>query len=57
VLPGAYRIVLTVDGQDFNQTLRVEVDPDAPPALTAQEEKESELMEEEEEEELDRFDD
>lgn len=30
VPPGMYRVVLTVDGQEFTQALRVEADPNAP---------------------------
>jgi photosystem II stability/assembly factor-like uncharacterized protein len=30
VPPGLYRVVLTVDGKDFTQTVRVEPDPNAP---------------------------
>jgi photosystem II stability/assembly factor-like uncharacterized protein len=36
--PGMYRVVLTVDGQEFTQPLRVEADPDAPTSLLASEE-------------------
>jgi photosystem II stability/assembly factor-like uncharacterized protein len=30
VSPGTYRVVLTVDGKDFSETVRVEPDPNAP---------------------------
>src|SRR5262249_28287247 len=30
VQPGMYRVVLSVDGQDYTQDLRVEADPSAP---------------------------
>lgn len=32
VAPGAYKVVLTVDGKTFNTTVRVENDPNSPPA-------------------------
>jgi hypothetical protein len=28
--PGAYRVVMTVDGQDFSTTVRIEADPNVP---------------------------
>ena len=49
-LPGPYRIVLDVDGQKFWQTVRVELDPNAPATIAADEEG-WELDEEEEEKE------
>jgi photosystem II stability/assembly factor-like uncharacterized protein len=42
VTTGAYRVVLTVDGKELSQTVRVEADPDAPPSLLAEEGKEDE---------------
>jgi hypothetical protein len=33
VLPGTYRVVLTVDGQEYTQTVRVEADPVQPAVL------------------------
>ena len=52
--PGTYRVVLTVDGQEFTQTVRIEPDPDAP--VTADEETlvDQEDTDEEEEERRDR---
>jgi photosystem II stability/assembly factor-like uncharacterized protein len=35
--PGMYRVVLTVDGKEFTQSLRVEADPSAPTSLIAEE--------------------
>ena len=35
---GMYRVVLSVDGQDLTQDLRIEVDPLATPTITADEE-------------------
>jgi hypothetical protein len=32
--PGIYRVVLTVDGQEFTQTVQIERDPNAPATLT-----------------------
>ena len=51
--PGNYRIVLTVDGKEYSQTVRVDPDPNLPPGQIAEEEL---VMpeEEEEEEETDR---
>jgi len=37
---GTYRVVLTVDGQEQSQGLRVEVDPLASPQITADEDEE-----------------
>jgi hypothetical protein len=56
VPPGLYRIVLSVDGKDYAQTLRVEPDPSLPLAeqLAAdegQEQDSDEMIEEEEGEE------
>jgi hypothetical protein len=34
--PGMYRVVLTVDGQEFTQPLRIEADPSSPGALIAE---------------------
>jgi hypothetical protein len=34
--PGAYRVVLTVDGKEFSQKLRVEPDPVVADALMAE---------------------
>ena len=42
VSPGTYRVVLTVDGKELAQALRVEADPDAPASLLAEEGKEAE---------------
>jgi hypothetical protein len=38
VAPGTYRVVLTVDGQAFTQTLRVDADPNLPPGQVMVEE-------------------
>jgi photosystem II stability/assembly factor-like uncharacterized protein len=49
VPPGTYRVVLTVDGKDYAQTVRVEPDPNAPaPEIAADEadEEDEELLEE-----------
>jgi photosystem II stability/assembly factor-like uncharacterized protein len=59
VSPGTYRVVLTVDGKELTQALRVEADPDAPASLLAEEGKEVEKEpgdedEEEEEERMER---
>jgi photosystem II stability/assembly factor-like uncharacterized protein len=35
--PGTYRVVLTVDGKEFMQTLRIEADPNAPTRIFAEE--------------------
>lgn len=40
VPPGTYRIVLSVDGKEFSQTVRVEADPTAPAGTLAMEEEE-----------------
>ncbi len=37
---GSYKLVLTVDGQEFTQTIRVEADPNVPPTLAADQEAE-----------------
>jgi photosystem II stability/assembly factor-like uncharacterized protein len=37
VSPGAYRLVLTVDGKELSQVVRVEPDPDTPAGLLAEE--------------------
>ena len=37
-VPGMYRVVLTVDGQEYNQGLRIEADPTMPPPIVAAEE-------------------
>jgi hypothetical protein len=37
-VPGMYRVVLVVDGQEFAQGLRVEADPTMPPPTIAVEE-------------------
>jgi hypothetical protein len=36
VNPGTYRVVLTVDGKEMSQNVRVEADPDAPPSVLAE---------------------
>jgi photosystem II stability/assembly factor-like uncharacterized protein len=59
VPPGTYRVVLTVDGKELTQTVRVEADPDAPASLLAEEGKEvkqddGDDDEEEEEERMER---
>ncbi len=49
--PGMYRVVLTVDGKEYSQGLRVEPDPSLPPDTIAQdddEENDPEAMEREE---------
>jgi photosystem II stability/assembly factor-like uncharacterized protein len=38
VPPGMYRVVLTVDGEEHSQGLRLEADPNAPPAVIAADE-------------------
>ena len=38
-----YRVVLTVDGKEYTQALRVEADPNLPPALIATDGDESEV--------------
>ena len=38
--PGDYRIVMTVDGQEFSQTLRLEADPNQPPGRRPAEDEE-----------------
>ncbi|MEO6811892.1 MAG: hypothetical protein ABI353_22515, partial [Isosphaeraceae bacterium] len=53
--PGIYRVVLTVDGQEFTRNLRMEPDPSIPPSdLIAEDqdapESEAEMFEEHEEE-------
>jgi uncharacterized membrane protein YgcG len=60
VAAGAYRVVLTVDGQEFAQTVRVQSDPVVPEVSSANEElaeedeaEENEEMEHEEERERD----
>ncbi len=54
VPPGMYRIVLTVDGKEYAQSVRVEPDPNTPPgeiaSADAQEQEEAEMDEEDEEE-------
>jgi hypothetical protein len=37
-VPGMYRVVLTVDGQEYTQSLRIEADPTLPPPAVAVEE-------------------
>jgi hypothetical protein len=55
---GVYRVVLTVDGQEFSQPLRIELDPTTPPNYISDEIDIEELQkmweEEEEEEERDK---
>ena len=51
VPPGAYRVVLTVDGEEYTQTLRVEADPVVSNAVMSDD---GPNGDEEEEEELDR---
>jgi hypothetical protein len=51
VLPGTYRVVLNVDGQELAQTIRVEADPNLPPSVAAEEEEVIEGSGGEEEEE------
>jgi S1-C subfamily serine protease/photosystem II stability/assembly factor-like uncharacterized protein len=50
VPPGAYRIVLTVDGREFAQTLHVEADPIVAESTMAEESSDADEEEEEEEE-------
>ena len=38
VPPGTYRVVLTVDGQDYSTTVRVEADPNVPQRGVAEDE-------------------
>jgi photosystem II stability/assembly factor-like uncharacterized protein len=45
VAPGTYRIVLTVDGKEHQQSIRVEPDPVAPPTVAAEEEMDEETEE------------
>jgi hypothetical protein len=58
VNPGTYRVVLTVDGKELSQTVRVEADPDAHAAGVAEEgrqgQEEPDDDEEEEEERMER---
>jgi hypothetical protein len=42
VPPGAYRVVLTVDGQESSQTFQVEADPNTSPTLLAEDRDEDE---------------
>jgi hypothetical protein len=49
VEPGAYRLVLTVDGQEFTRTVKVVADPTLPDALTAEELRAQDAAESEEE--------
>src|SRR5262249_25550641 len=42
LLAGAYRVVLTVDGKEFTQTVRVEGDPGAPARILAEEDEQQE---------------
>jgi photosystem II stability/assembly factor-like uncharacterized protein len=42
VKPGVYRVLLTVDGQEFSQWLRVDPDPSEPTAIIAAEEDDEE---------------
>ena len=56
VPPGSYRVVLTVDGKDFTQTVRVEPDPNAPYLELAadddeEQDEDEEMLDEEGEEE------
>jgi hypothetical protein len=46
VPPGIYRLVLTVDGQEFGRTIRVEADPTQPVMIAAPEEDDAEEVEE-----------
>jgi hypothetical protein len=36
VPPGSYRVVLTVDGQDYTQSFRIEADPSGPAQILAE---------------------
>ncbi len=51
--PGTYRVVLSVDGQDFAQTITVEADPVQPTAMTAEEMRAQEAEEADEEDKQD----
>lgn len=56
VSPGTYRAVLSADGKELPQTVRVKADPDAPASLLAEEGKEvKEDADEEDEEEEERM--
>jgi hypothetical protein len=46
--PGAYRVVLVVDGQELSQPVRVEADPTAPANLMAAEDQEQDQVQDEE---------
>jgi photosystem II stability/assembly factor-like uncharacterized protein len=53
VEPGTYRIVLTVDGQEFSRTVKVEADPSLPDALTVEELRAQEAAESEDDDQRD----
>ena len=51
---GVYQVVLTIDGQTFTQSLRIDPDPSAPANLISAENEEDEDEEEMEEKEAKR---
>jgi hypothetical protein len=51
VAPGIYRVILTVDGQEFTQTVRVDPDPTLPNHILAAQ-GEGAIPDEDEEEEV-----
>ena len=58
VAPGMYRVVLTVDGKEYAQSVRVEADPTLPPTVvTEQPEEDEEEVKEKEKEKPARIDD
>jgi hypothetical protein len=46
VPPGLYRVVLSVDGKDYTQTIRIEPDPNAPNIEIVADDSEDEGLEE-----------
>jgi photosystem II stability/assembly factor-like uncharacterized protein len=53
---GTYRVVLTVDGEEFSQPLRIEADPTLPTSVLAADDVEDEWAQEEEREKEERKD-
>ena len=39
--PGSYKVVLTVDGKEYTQVVKIEADPNAPPPGTINEDAEN----------------
>jgi photosystem II stability/assembly factor-like uncharacterized protein len=52
--PGLYRAILTVDGKEYVQPVRVEADPTQPPIITSEDSAPQQTMEEDEEEEKEK---